>query len=150
VTLAASIEEYAEALAAGIEAALPGWVIRCVERIMRAWAGEVPPDVAGAAVDAGRQAQLETGGAIRALLAADIDDQRTTPLTLLRQAVKYPTAVLRQAGVPPVERDQFTEQAFPDDVYDLSPASWSDIDPGLTEPGINWGAAKAFEHKRRR
>jgi hypothetical protein len=150
VTLAASIEEYAEALASGIEAALPGWVVRSVERIMRAWAGEVPPDVAGAARDAGRQAQLETGGAIRALLAADIDDQRTTPLTLLRQAVKYPTAVLRQAGVPPVARDQFTQHAFPDDVYDLSPASWSDIDPGLTEPGINWGAAKAFEHKRRR
>jgi hypothetical protein len=64
--------------------------------------------------------------------------------------VKYPTAVLRQAGVPPVDRDRFRQEAFPDDFYDLSPASWSDIDPSLTEPGINWGAAKAFEHRRRR
>jgi hypothetical protein len=148
--LAASIEEYAEALASGIEEGLPGWVSRGVERIMRAWTGEVPPEVADAAADAGRQARLQTGAAIRALLAADIDEQRTTPLTLLRQAVKYPTAVLRDAGVPPVDRDRFKREAFPDDVYDLSPASWSDIDPHLTELGINWGAAKAFEHRRRR
>ena len=117
---------------------------------MRAWRGEIPPEVADAAARAGRQAQQETGVAIRALLAADIDDQRTTPLALLRQAVKYPTAVLRQAGVPPVDRDRFTQEAFPDDLYDLSPANWSDIDPSLAEPGINWGAAKAFEHRRRR
>jgi hypothetical protein len=148
--LGASIEECAQDLAAGIEEALPGWVIGCVERIMRAWAGEVPPDVAGAARRAGHQARQETGAAVRALLAADIDDQRTTPLTLLRQAVRYPTAVLRHAGVPPVDRDRFRQDAFPGDVYDLSPASWSDIDPRLTEPGIKWGAAKAFEHKRRR
>ena len=150
MTVAASIDDYAEALASSIEAALPGWVIRSVERIMRAWRGEVPPDVADAAARAGRQAQVETGAAIRTLLAADIDDQRTTPLTLLRQAVKYPTAVLQQAGVPPIDRDRFTQEAFPDDLYDLSPANWSDVDPSLAEPGINWGAAKAFEHRRRR
>ncbi len=117
---------------------------------MLAWAGDVPPDVAAEAARAGREAQVETGNAVRALLAADIDEQRTTPLTLLRQAVKYPTAVLREAGVPPVERDRFAEAAFPDDIYDLSAATWSDIDPALTELGITWGAAKAFEHKRRR
>jgi hypothetical protein len=105
--LAASVGEYAQALASAIEAALPGWVERSVEHIMRAWRGEIPRDVADAAAAAGRQAQVETGAAIRALLAADIDDQRTTPLALLRQAVKYPTEVLQQAGVPPVERDRF-------------------------------------------
>jgi hypothetical protein len=148
--LAAALDEYAQALASGIDEALPGWVMRSVERIMRAWAGDVPTDVVRAAERAAHHAQVETGAAMRALLAADIDDQHSTPLTLLRQAVKYPTEVLRQAGVPPVERDRFAEQAFPDDVYDLSPATWSDVDPRLTAPGINWGAAKAFEHKRRR
>jgi hypothetical protein len=147
--LTASLETYAEALASGIEAALPGWVTRSVERVMRAWTGEVPADVAGAAVRAGRQAQLETGAAVRALLAADIEEQCTTPLALVRQAVEYPTAVLRQAGVPPVERDRFAERAFPDDSYELSPATWTDVDPGLSELGVNWGAAKAFEHRRR-
>ncbi len=147
--MAAGIEPYAEALASGVEAALPGWVTSSVERTIRAWTGEVPAGVAGAAERAGRQAQRETGAAVRALLAADVDEQRTTPLALVRQAVRYPTAVLRQAGVPPVDRDRFAEQAFPEDSYDLSPATWADVDPGLTELGLTWGAAKAFEHKRR-
>jgi hypothetical protein len=83
------------------------------------------------------------------LLAADIDEQRSTPLTLLRQAVRYPTRVLQDAGAAPLARDRFAERAFPDDIYDLTPASLADVDPALTEPGIAWGAAKAFEHKRR-
>jgi hypothetical protein len=147
--LTASIEEHAAALATGIQAALPGWVTGCVERVMLAWAGSVPPDVARAAQSAGRQAQAEAGAAIRALLETDISEQRSTPLALLRQAVRYPTGVLRQAGVPPVERDRFAREAFPDDDYDLSPATWADVDPSLTELGITWGAAKAFEHRRR-
>jgi hypothetical protein len=143
------IEEPARALADGIEAALPGWVATCVERVMHAWAGGLAPDVAAAAARAGAQARTETGAAVRALLLADIDEQRTTPLALLRAAVRYPTAVLRDAGVPPIERDRFAEEAFPDDLYGLAPASFADLDPGLADPGITWGAAKAFEHRRR-
>ncbi|HEY3809796.1 MAG TPA: hypothetical protein VGL49_00065, partial [Acidimicrobiales bacterium] len=79
----------------------------------------------------------------------DIDAQRTTPLALLRHAVRVPTEVLRDAGMAPVARDRFAREAFPDDDFDLSPASWADIDPALTELGITWGAAKAFEHRRR-
>jgi hypothetical protein len=147
--LAGSIEDYAGALTAAIEAALPGWVTGCVERVMRAWAGEVPPEVGRAAEEAGQTARTETGAAIRTLLAADIDEQRSTPLTLLRLAARYPTQVLRDAGVPPIERDPFKERAFPDDDYDLAPASLADVSPALTDLGITWGAAKAFEHKRR-
>lgn len=143
------IEQPARTLADAVDAALPGWVMAGVERIMRAWAGGVPDDVARAAARAGEQARTETGGAVRALLLADMDEQRTTPLALLRGAVRYPTAVLRDAGVPPVERDRFAEAAFPDDVYGLTPASFADIGPDLAEAGITWGAAKAFEHRRR-
>jgi len=144
-----SIEGYAGALADGIEAALPGWVTGCVRRIMQAWAGEVPPEVGRAAAAAGAAATAEIGTAIRALLAADIDAQHTTPLALLRVAVRYPTQVLRDAGAPPVARDRFQAETFPDDDYDLSPASLADVSPELTDLGITWGAAKAFEHKRR-
>jgi hypothetical protein len=144
-----TLEQHAGALAEGIEAALPGWVTGCVGRVMLAWRGQVPPAVAAAAEAAGQRAQAETGAAVRALLSADIDDQRGTPLALLRQAVRYPTAVLREAGVPPVARDRFATQTFPEDDYDLSPASWADIDPGLSDLGIAWSAAKAFTHKRR-
>jgi hypothetical protein len=58
--------------------------------------------------------------------------------------------VLRAAGVPPVRRDEFAEHAFPDDVYDLAPASFADVDPSLHEPGLVWGAAKAHVHLSRR
>ncbi len=44
---------------------------------------------------------------------SDIDEQRTTPLALIRGAVRYPTEVLRAAGVPPVERDRFAAAGVP-------------------------------------
>jgi hypothetical protein len=143
------IHAYAEVLADGLEAAIPTWVVGSIQRIMMAWAGRIPPVVAEAAEAAGQRALSDTGTAVRALLMSDIDDQRTTPLALLRRAVRYPTEVLRSAGVPPVERDRFSIEAFPDDDYDLSPTSFADVDPALAEAGIAWGAAKAFAHKRR-
>jgi hypothetical protein len=143
------IHAYAEVLADGVEAALPTWVVQSVERIMAAWLGHVPPAVAEAAEVAGQEARSDTGRAVRRLLMSDIDEQRTTPLALIRRAVKYPTAVLRSAGVPPVERDRFSVDAFPEDDYDLSPRSFADVDPALAEAGIAWGAAKAFAHRRR-
>ena len=87
---------------------------------------------------------------MHALLALDIDEQRTGPLALIRQAVPYPTEVLRAAGVPPVDRDEFAARQFPDDVYDLAPTSFGELDPDLQEVGLVWGAAKAHVHLSRR
>jgi hypothetical protein len=104
-----------------------------------------------AAAEAGARARAEVGPRVRRLLALDIDEQRTNPLSLLRDAVRYPTDVLRAAGVPAVEgRDDFAVRAFPDDVYDLAPATWADVDPSLQDPGITWGAWKAYTHLSRR
>ena len=144
-----TLRGYSEALADDICAVLPPWVTSSVYRVMNAWATDVPAEVAEAAETAAQEALADTGEAIRRLLGCDIDDQRTTPMAMLRGAVQYPTAVLRAAGVPPVERDRFAESTFPDDDYDLTPSNWSDVDPSLAEPGIAWGAAKALEHKRR-
>jgi hypothetical protein len=132
--------EYATALADGIERALPGWVVGCVERRMGAG---MPAGVAAAARDAGERARAEVVPEVRALLALDVDRQWTGPLDLVRRAVRHPTEVLRAAGVPPVHRDEFAASVFPDDVYDLAPASFADLDPELRERGIEWGAAKA-------
>jgi hypothetical protein len=139
----AALGAVAAALADAVEAALPGWVERCVTRLAGVYRGEVDAAVAAAAVAAGRRAAQEVGAELRALLATDVDEQRTNPLTVLRLAVRYPTQVLAAAGVPPVVRGAFEERAFPADVYDLAPATWSDLDPSLQEPGIVWGAAKA-------
>jgi hypothetical protein len=144
------VEPHATALAEAVEVALPGWVERSVTRIMAAWSGRAPDaGIVEAAREAGRRAGAEVGDEVRALLAADIDEQWTTPLSLLRSAVRYPTEVLRGAGVPPVERDAFRERLEPGDLYDLSPASFADVDPSLAEPGMVWGAAKALAHRRR-
>ena len=143
------MEEEAAALADAIEAALPGWVERSVERVMAAWKGDVDDDVRAAAAAAGRQAAAEVGPQVRALLDADIDEQPTTPLALVRGAVRFPTAVLRNAGVPHVRRDDQQERLFREDIYDLSPATFADVDPALAEVGLRWGAAKAYEHLQR-
>lgn len=144
-----AVDDYARTLADAIAAAIPGWVTGAVERVMASRSLAMTAETRRAAAAAGSRAQAEAGAAIRGLLEADIDEQRSTPLTLLRQAVRYPTRVLQEARVPPAARDRFAERAFPDDVYDLTPASLADVDPALTDPGIAWGAAKAFEHKRR-
>jgi hypothetical protein len=143
------MEEQAAALADAIEAALPGWVERSVEQVMRAWRGDVTDEVREEAAAVGREAVADVAPKVRALLAADIDAQRTNPLSLVRAAVQYPTAVLRGAGVPPVVRDEDQERLFPDDVYNLVPANFGDVDPALADVGLLWGAAKAFEHLQR-
>jgi hypothetical protein len=137
-------------LADGVERALPGWVERSVRRLATAYSGRVSPEVAAAAQAAGARARAEVGAELRAFLALDVDDQRTNPLAVLRAAVRFPTAVLREAGVPEVARDEFAERTFPGDVYDLTPATWRDIDESLHEPGLVWGAWKAHTVLARR
>jgi len=139
----AKLRTFADALANGIEGALPGWSMRCVVRLMQAWAGEVPERTREEAAAAGRAAAAVIGPRVRALLATDVDHQATGPLALIREAVRWPAGVLAAAGVPAVERDAFAERAFPDDIYDLAPASFADLDPTLQDVGIAWGAAKA-------
>ncbi len=139
-----TLDRLARQLADGIEAALPGWVVGHVERLAVAWHGQASGEVSESARQAGERARAEVGPAVRALLTTDVDEQHTNPLSVLRAAVAYPTAVLEAAGVPPVERDPFTERAFPQDVYDLSPAGFADLEPDLLEPGLAWGAAKAY------
>lgn len=143
------MDKEAAALAEAIEAVLPSWVERSVARVMTAWRGEVDDGVRAAAARAGEHAAAEVVPQLRALLEADIDDQRTTPLSLLRAAVRYPTAVLEGAGVPPVQRDEQQERLLPDDVYDLAPATFADVDPALADAGLAWGATKAFQHLQR-
>ncbi len=143
------VEEQAQALADGIDAALPGWVERSVERLLLTFRGTADPVAMAAAREAGARARTDVGGRVRALLEADVDAQPANPLSIIRDAVRYPTEILRRAGVPPVERDDFSTARFPDDDYDLTPASFADLDPALAEAGFAWGAAKAWAHKQR-
>ena len=149
-TSEAALEGFARDLVEAVEAALPGWVQRCV--LTRAAQAEVPvsDEVLRATRDAARQATGTVTDQLAQLFGSDIDDQNRSPMEVLRSAVRYPTAVLRWMGVPPVLREEFEVREFPDDDYALTPASFGDIDDALHEPGLRWGAAKAHVHLARR
>ncbi|MDH3754826.1 MAG: hypothetical protein OEU32_13210 [Acidimicrobiia bacterium] len=145
----AAFAELGDALVDAVRRALPAWVEACVaERSAPAIAA---PGISSAAVDeAGRAASSDIGDRLRELFSKDIDEQLTTPLSILRAAVTYPTALLAAAGVAALARDDFATRMFPHDPYDLSPAGFADFGPEVAECGLAWGAAKAFVHLRRR
>lgn len=135
---------HAGALVDAVGPAVQRWVTRVVASRYEAWSGAPPgAELRAAAELAAAAARTEVEPAVTALLRSDVDRQTSNPLALVRAAVRYPTAVLAGAGVPEVERDAFAERAFPEDRYDLSPASFADVDPELRELGLVWGAAKA-------
>lgn len=131
--------EHGIALADAITAAVPGWVVRCVVQVGGA-------SLQAQAERAGVAAAAEVGPKLHALLTADVDAQRANPLAIVRDAVRFPTEVLRAAGVPPRHRQQFDHHHFPGDDYGLVPMTWADLDESLREPGIIWGAVKARAH----
>lgn len=138
---------YGRVLLDALAGELPRWVRRSLE--LRAPSGS-GPDERGALAD---RVAGEVDAAVRprleALLLADIDDQRSSPLAVLREAVPLLTAALDALGAEPVARDGFAVDRFPGDRYDLTPATWADIGEPVAEPGLRWSAAKAFEHRRR-
>jgi len=147
----AALARYATDLADGVNRALPGWVVATVRQAYRAGTtNEAPADVVSAAQEAGVAAAADVGPKVRAMLALDIDEQRVNPLSIVRTATRYPTEVLRAAGVAPVARDATAVRQFPDDDYDVTPAFFADLDPDLHTPGLTWGAAKAHVHLARR
>ncbi|MCU1455545.1 MAG: hypothetical protein JWN46_3691 [Acidimicrobiales bacterium] len=138
-----TLARHARALADGLDAALPRWVEREVARVADAWRPGLASSLSAEAAAAAEQVRRDVVPQVRALLDCDVDAQSTNPLAIVRAAVRYPTAVLHEAGVPGVVRDEFAERTFPDDDYDLAPAAFADIDPALHELGLMWGAAKA-------
>jgi hypothetical protein len=141
--------EAGAALADAIDATLGAWVVACVEQRMSEAGRTAPPEVLEAARLAGDAAVQDIGQRVRVLVERDIDAQTTTPLSLVRAAVSYPTSILREAGLPPRARDAFRVSRFPDDDFDLTPTSLSALGDEVGELAIVWGAAKAMAHRHR-
>ena len=139
---------YGQALADAVERALGPWVTGAVEQ--RLAPVRPTPEVAARTEAAAAEATAEIGRRLRDLLALDLEDQWTNPLAIIRQAVAWPTAVLAEAGAPPVDRDDHEARLHPDDVYALTPAAFADLGPEVHDAGLVWGAAKAHVHLRRR
>jgi hypothetical protein len=96
------------------------------------------------AIAAGDAATTRVVAALRDFFVTPPAEQRTTPLEIVRSATRDVTAVLSAAGIPAVERDEFAERAFPDDLYDVTPATLADLgDDELGPLQLAWGLAKA-------
>ena len=126
------------------------WLMRIAVDTFVLHVGSVSPEFRLAAENAARAGGEWVLARLQATLRVDVDEQRVNPLQTLREAVRFPTEVLREAGVPVKVRDEYDEKINPEDVYGIGPAHWNDIDESLTEPGIVWGAAKASTVLQRR
>ena len=136
------LADYGADLADAVEVALAGWMVTRVVALR--------PDLEAAATAMARSATDELMPELRTLLAADLDEQRATPMQLVRRAAAAATELLAAAGTPPVHRDPWLVEADPDDRYGLAIASWAELGPDAAEAGLVWGAAKAQTHLRRR
>lgn len=145
-----TLESVSNELAVGIEGALPTWVEQHVVRLVVASGGRIDADVRGQITEVAAECVADIAPKVRRLLDTDIDHQRSSPLAIARSAVVHPTRLLAALGVPEVVRDDFAVSNFPDDVYGLTPATFSDLGPELHDLGITWGAAKAHTHLQRR
>jgi len=138
------LDEAPAALLAAARRTVPGWLRRITtQACVRGGAdpGSFAVDL-DRTVDAASAAALEQ---LAELLATDVDLQRTTPLSVLRGATTSVSDFLRAHRVtPPTPIDPVADE------FQLEPATWSDVDPALHEPGLTWGAWKAMTVLARR
>jgi hypothetical protein len=140
------LAETGDAIIYGVTSALPGWLRAHAERVLDAWGrlddpatrARVEGAVARAAVTATDRVVRE----LRELFAIAPDQQRATPLQIVRTAHREPSAVLAAEGVPPVARDEFEERTSPDDRYGFALRTFADLDPDLGPLQLAWGLAK--------
>jgi hypothetical protein len=141
------MQEGADALVDGVERLGAGWVVRAVTRIIDAWGrldAERRAAVLDAARSAGAQATERVVGELRDLFALDVATQRTTPLAVIRTLRFEATAVLADAGVPEVMRDEFETRAFPEDIYGIVLKAPTELgDESLGGALLAWGMGKA-------
>lgn len=83
------------------------------------------------------------------LIEADVGEPRSGPLECIRRSLGPVTGLLADRGAVPVERDPFDQRARPDDMFALGPMSFIELGPEVHSAGIEWGAAKAYLHRRR-
>ena len=100
---------------------------------------DIPPGFE-AAIKEGRR-WLET--TLPDLLDRPFARQDRGPLELFQEALSFPTAALVRAGQRPVPRDEAVVAALPGDLFDLAPASSSDLGEQAWRAHLVWGATKA-------
>ncbi|NQV07880.1 hypothetical protein HQ535_15165 [bacterium] len=129
-----STTEIAATLAGAFVGAFESHVVARVEEM-----GIDSRTVAGA-VSEGRS---WLAGSLKALLSGPFESQTRSPLEVFQEAMRFPTAALEEAGIPPLSRDPVSEAALPGDLYGLAPASSRDLGDEVWQAHLAWGVAKA-------
>ncbi len=135
---------------AAVVGSTPSWVRRGVVAVAGAQQLPLPENFEDLIEDAGARAARYVEAHLGELLEADIDRQQTTPLAVIRDAVRFPVEVLHQLGATQVHRLDMERWAFPNDPFGLTPASLADLDETVHHAGLVWGATKAGLHLQRR
>ncbi len=130
--------------------ATPSWVRRCVIEVTTSQRIEMPDDFDDMMDQASARAARFIDVRLGALLDTDIDRQQSTPLAVIREAVRFPVEVLHQLGASQVHRLDMERWAFPNDPFGLTPANLADLDQSVHQAGLIWGATKAGLHLQRR
>ena len=108
-------------------------------------AGPDETTIAEAIADVERQVRAR----LDELIDADVNEPRSGPLECVRSSLGPITTLLADHGAAPAERDPFDRRVRPDDVFGLGPMSFIDLGSDVHAAGIEWGATKAFLHRRR-
>lgn len=143
----ALMAEAAARIVAGVAAGAASWVEQQVSRILDAW-GRLDADAraraAAQARAAGEVARDRVVRELETLFSQTPQEQRATPLEIVRTLRREPTEVLSALGVPPVVRDQYDERAFPDDLYGIVPKAITELgDEDLGGALLAWGMGKS-------
>lgn len=150
---------YAAVLAQGILSALPSWVLRTANEVFRAQTGRDNILVALNARPAGIQCVKDLTSPLYALLNETPPERLPRPLKLLdRMAVRYPTQVLRQLGVPPVRSEPVLGELLKDNEYeheyeyeyeyDIGIVRFEQISEHLALPAAIWAYARTSQFMR--
>ena len=142
------MREGADALVDGVERLGAAWVVLAVTRTIDAW-GRLDDEQRAAALKHARAAGEQAAHAGGGRAARPVRD-RARPRSGRRRSPSFgslrfeATAVLRDAGVPEVERDEFDTRAFPDDIYGIVPKAVTELgDEALGGALLAWGMGKA-------
>lgn len=132
--------EISETLYSAVLSEVPAWVRRLAkERAADASSLELS--------DTPERTATWARGQFDQMLATAPSELRMNPLSVLRSSTRFLGEVLKRAGIEEPRRDSFLVEQFPDDVYNLNPASFSELSERLGPMGIAWGAARAYLHQ---
>lgn len=137
------LSEYSQMLFDACVAAIPEWITNRIQHVCLMSGGIIPEIVTTKVADVALATQAQVQIDLMALLSVDVDAQRTNPLQVLRGSTLKATALLVEAGIPPVRRDEFEVRSMPNDMFSLGPLTWRDLGDDVHDAGIQWGAWKA-------